>query len=373
MKQPVHTLALSLLGTLAACTGSSEEPTRALLAAAINNPSSNTYQIRFFQSSTLQPGSLEPPRRVGAWDLGEPIVTLLYRRSLGVGNDQLWVLTPSRLRRYITNNLTVNDVGTPQLDGFDEALNVDCGRGYLRQGQSRLLLVCPPATPPARPIEEYRAWLIPFTATALPAPVNFQDPNLARLRPPVRLALGPNDQLLYLTPDLLGQYDLVNLFIERSLPSSLSTFSPTDLIFANGQALGLFDDNDPVTTDTTLATWNLSPTSPVGLVRDSSIAARFFARGAPPVFVLGSGLARFEGGLQLPRERETGLSRFLRYSSAAVGIDQFLYAAQQDSPSLVVIDLTVNIANALTSTGVRFSPLGSFQERISGLAFIPVE
>jgi hypothetical protein len=369
MKQPVHTLALSLLGTLAACTGSSEEPTRALLAAAINNPSpsSNTYQIRFFQSSTLQPGSLEPPRRVGAWDLGEPIVTLLYRRSLGVGNDQLWVLTPSRLRRYNTRNLSVDDVGTPQLDGFDEALNVDCDRGYLRQGQSRILLVCPPA-PPARPIEEYQAWLIPFTASALPAPVNFQDPNLARLRPPVRLALGPNDQLLYLTPSQFGQYDFVNPFIER--PLSLSGSSPTDLIFASGLALGLFDDNNPATT---LATWNLSPTSPVGLVRDSSIAARFFAGGAPPVFVLGSGLARFEGGLQLPREAETGLSRFLPYSSATVGIDQFLYAAQQDSPFLVVIDLTVNIANNLTRVGVRSSSLGSFQERISGLAFIPVD
>jgi len=368
MKQPA--LTLSLLFALSACTGSSEEPTRALLAAAINNPSSNTYQVRFFQSSTLQPGSLEPPRRVGDWDLGEPIVTLLYRRSLGVGNDQLWVLTPSRLRRYITNNLTVNDVGTPQLDGFDEALNVDCARGYLRQGQSRILLVCPPATP-ARPIEEYRAWLIPSTATALPDPINFQDPNLVRLSTPARLTLGPNDQLLYLTPSQFGQYDFVNPFIER--PLSLSGSSPTDVIFANGLALGLFDDNDPTTTDTTLATWNLSPTGEVGLVRDSNIAARFFARGAPPVFVLGSGLARFEGGFQLPREQETGLSRFLRYSTAALGIDQFLYAAQQDSPSLIVIDLTVNIASALTSTGVRFSSLGSLQERISGLAFIPVE
>jgi len=368
MKQPA--LTLSLLFALSACTGSSEEPTRALLAAAINNPSSNTYQIRFFQSSTLQPGSLEPPRRVGAWDLGEPIVTLLYRRSLGVGNDQLWVLTPSRLRRYITNNLTVNDVGTPQLDGFDQALNVDCGRGYLRQGPSRLLLVCPPATP-ARPIEEYRAWAIPLTATALPDPINFQDSNLVSLSTPARLTLGPNDQLLCLTPSQFGQYDFVNPFIER--PLSLSGSSPTDLIFANGLALGLFDDNDPTSTDTTLATWNLSPTGEVGLVRDSSIAARFFARGAPPVFVLGSGLARFEGGLQLPREAETGLSRFLRYSTATVGIDQFLYAAQQDSPSLVVIDLTVNFASALTSAGVRSSPLGRPQERISGLAFIPVE
>ncbi|WP_027876154.1 hypothetical protein [Meiothermus cerbereus] len=368
MKQPA--LTLSLLFALSACTGSSEEPTRALLAAAINNPSGLTYQIRFFQSSTLQPGNFDPPRRVGSWDIDEPIVTLLYRRSLEQGvNDQLWVLTPSRLRRYNTRNLSVDDVGTPQLDGFDEALNVDCGRGYLRQGQSRLLLVCPPATP-ARP-EEYRAWLIPFTATALPAPVNFQDPNLVRLSTPARLTLGPNDQLLYLTPSQFGQYDFVNPFIER--PLSLSGSSPTDLIFANGLALGLFDDNDPTTTDTTLATWNLSPTGEVGLVRDSNIAARFFARGAPPVFVLGSGLARFEGGFQLPREQETGLSRFLRYSTATVGIDQFLYAAQQDSLSLVVIDLTVNIASALTSAGVRFSSLGSLQERISGLAFIPVE
>jgi hypothetical protein len=371
MNRPIQTLTLSLLCTLAACTGSSEEPTRALLAAAINNPSSNTYQVRFFQSSTLQPGNFDPPRRAGSWDIDEPIVTLLYRRSLEQGvNDQLWVLTPSRLRRYNARNLSVDDVGTPQLDGFDEALNVDCSGGYLRQGQSRILLVCPPATP-ARPIEEYRAWLIPFTATALPSPIDFLNPNLVRLSTPARLTPGPNDQLLYLTPNQFGQYDFVNPFSER--PLSLSGSSPTDLIFANGQALGLFDDNDPTTTDTTLATWNLSPTGEVGLVRDSSIAARFFARGAPPVFVLGSGLARFEGGLQLPREQETGLSRTARYSAAAVGIDQFLYTARGDGPTLVVIDLTVNIANTLTSAGVRSSLLGSFQERISGLAFIPVE
>jgi len=372
MNRPIHTLTLSLLCTLAACTGSSEEPTRALLVASVNNLSSPTYQIRFYQSSTLQPGNFDPLRLVGSWNLDEPVVTLIYRRSLGVGNDQLWVLTPSRLRRYITNNLTVDDVGTPILDGFDQALNVDCARGYLRQGQSRILLVCPPpSTTPPRPIEEYWAWLIPFTASALPAPVNFQDPYLVRLSAPARLTLGPSDQLLYLTPSQFGQYDFVNPFSEQ--PLSLSGSSPTDLIFANGLALGLFDDNDPTTSDTTLATWNLSPTGEVGLVRDSSIAARFFARGAPPVFVLGSGLARFEGSLQLPREAETGLPRFLRYSAAAVGIDQFLYAAQQDSPSLVVIDLTVNIASALTRAGVRFSPLGSGQERISGLAFIPVE
>ncbi len=371
MKRHIQTLTLGLLCTLSACTGSSEEPTRALLVVGINNPSSSTYQIRFYQSSTLQPGNFDPPRRVGSWDIGEPIVTLLYRRSLDPGvNDQLWMLTPSRLRRYSARNLSVEDVGTPQLDGFDEALNVDCGGGYLRQGQSRLLLVCPPANP-ARPIEEYRAWLIPLTATALPDPVNFQDPNLVRLSTPARLTLGPNDQLLYLTPSQFGQYDFVNPFIER--PLSLSGSSPTDLIFANGQALGLFDDNDPTTTDTTLASWNLSPTGEVGLSRDSNIAARSFARGAPPVFVLGSGLARFEGGLQLPREAETGLLRSLRYRTATVGIDQFLYAAREDSPTLVVIDLTVNIASTLTSAGVRSSSLGSFQERITGLAFIPVE
>ncbi|MFN3390690.1 MAG: hypothetical protein ACK40N_02920 [Meiothermus ruber] len=370
MKRFIQTLGLLL--TLSACTGSSEEPTRALLVASVNNPSSSTYQVRFFQSSTLQPGNFDPPRRVGSWDIGEPIITLLYRRSLGVGNDQLWVLTPSRLRRYIANNLTVDDVGTPQLDGFDEALGVDCSGGYLRQGQSSILLVCPPApTTPPRPIEEYRAWIIPFTATALPTPIDFLNPNLVRLSTPARLTLGPNDQLLYLTPTQFGQYDFVNPFIER--PLSLSTSSPSDLIFVSGQALGLFDDNDPTSTDTTLAAWNLSATGEVGLSRDSNIAARLFARGAPPVFVLGTGLARFEGGFQLPRETETGLSRARRYSTASVGIDQFLYLADLDTPTLLVIDLTVNIASALTSAGVRLSSLGSFPERITGLAFIPVE
>lgn len=374
MKQAFQTLTLGLLlTTLAACTGSSEEPTRALLVAGINNSSSNTYQIRFFQSSTLQPGNFDPPRRVGSWDLDEPIVTLLYRRSLQQGvNDQLWVLTPSRLRRYNASNLSVDDVGTPQLDGFDQALTVDCTRGYLRQGQSNVLLVCPPApaTPP-RPIEEYRAWIIPFTATALPSPIDFTDPNLVRLTAPVRLTLGQNDQLLYLTPLQFGQYDFINPFIER--PLSLTASSPTDLIFVNGQALGLFDDNDTTTTDTTLVAWNLGATSEVGFVRDSNIAARQFARGAPPVFVLGTGLARFEGGFQLPRETESGLLRTRRYSTATVGIDQFLYIADLDFPTLLVIDLTVNIANTLTSAGVRSTSLGTFQERITSLAFIPVE
>ncbi|GEM82367.1 hypothetical protein [Meiothermus hypogaeus] len=371
----INAFALPLLlglALLTACTGSSEEPTRALLVAGINTPGSNTYQIRFFQSSTLQPGNFDQPRRVGSWDLDEPIVTLLYRRSLQEGvNDQLWVLTQNRLRRYNASNLSVEDVGTPQLDGFDQATGVDCSRGYLRQGQSNVLLVCPPApaTPP-RPIEEYRAWIIPFTATALPSPIDFTNPNLVRLSAPVQLTLGQNDQLLYLTPAQFGQYDFVNPFIER--PLSL-TASPTDLIFVNGLGLGLFDDNDPTTTDTTLVSWNLSATSEVGLVQNSNIAARLFARGAPPVFVLGTGLARFEGNLQLPRETESGLLRTRRYSTATVGIDQFLYIADLDSPTLLVIDLTVNIASALTSAGVRTSSLGSFQERITSLAFIPVE
>lgn len=368
MKPLMPTLSLGLLLSLSACTGSSEEPARALLVAGINNPSNNTYELRFFQSSTLQPGNLETPRWVGSWNLDGPIVALLYRRSLGAGNDQLWVLTQSHLRRYSTNNLTLDDVGTPQLDGFNQALDVDCSGGYLRLGQSNVLLVCPPApAAPPRPIEEYRAWIIPFSATALPDPIDFRNPNLVRLSTPAQFTLGPSDQLLYLTPIQFGQYDFTNPFTER--PLSLSTSSPTDLIFVSGQALGLFDDNDPTTT---LAAWNLGATAEVGLFRDSNIAARRFAQGAPPIFVLGTGLARFEGGFQLPREAESGLSRTRRYSTATVGIDQFLYLADQDNPTLTVFDLTVSMG-ALTSAGVRFSLLGSSQERIRSLAFIPVE
>ncbi|GIW25575.1 hypothetical protein [Meiothermus sp.] len=376
MKPLAPTLFLGV-ALLAACTGSSEQPTPALLAAGVvtlsNNQPSTPAQVRFYQTSTLQPGNFDALRLVGSWNLDEPIVTLLYRRSLEQGvADQLWVLTPSRLRRYNASNLGVDDVGTPALDGFDQALPVDCSRGYLRQGQSNLLLVCPPApaTPP-RPIEEYRAWRIPFTATVLPDPLDFLDANLVRLSVPVRLTLGPSDQLLYLTPSQFGQYDFITPPIER--PLNLSASSPTDLIFA-GQALGLFDDNDPTTTDTTLVTWNLGATSEVGLVRDTNIAARQFARGAPPVFVLGTGLARFEGGFLLPRETETGLTRTLRYADAVAGLDQFLYLADASSPTVRVLDLTVNIASVLTSAGVRTTLLSSnFQERITGLAFIPVE
>ncbi len=378
--KPVHQAltTLALLALLSGCTGSSEPPLPALLAAGVvtlsNNQPSTPSQIRFYQTSTLQPGNTEAPRLVGSWNLSEPIVTLLYRRSLEPGvNDQLWVLTPSRLRRYNASNLTADDVGSGQLDGLDEALNVDCSRGYLRQGQSNLLLVCPPAPGiPPRPIEEYRAWIIPFNATQLPSPIDFLgDPNLVFLSVPFRLTLGPSDQLLYLTPGRFGRYDFVSAAVERTLPASNAV--PTDLIFVNGQALGLFDDNDTTTTDTTLVAWNLGATSEVGFVRDSNIAARQFARGAPPVFVLGTGLARFEGGFQLPRETESGLLRTRRYSTATVGIDQFLYIADLDFPTLLVIDLTVNIANTLTSAGVRSSSLGTFQERITSLAFIPVE
>lgn len=372
MRQSILLLTMGLLlAVLSACTGSREEPTRALLAASLNL-AGGTSEIRFFQSSSLQPGSLEPLRRVGSWVFSEPIVDLLYRRSLGVGNDQLWVLTPSHLRRYLTSSLTMDNVGTPQLDdGFDQALNVDCTRGYLRQGQSHVLLVCPPApaTPP-HPIEEYRAWIIPFTATALPSPVDFLDPNLVRLTTPVQLTLGPRDQLLYLTPRLFGQFDFINLPTERSLPQT--NLAPTDLILVGGLGFGLLDDSRPDTTDTTLVSWNLFPEGEVSVFTQTEIAARRFARGAPPILVFGRGLAWFEGGFQLPRAAESGLLRTRPYSTAISGIDQFLYIAQQDHPTLWVVDLTVRMDH-LTSAGVRSSWLGSLPERITGLAFIPVE
>jgi hypothetical protein len=358
-----------LLAVLPACTGSREEPARALLAASLNL-ADGTSEIRFFQSSSLQPGSFEPPRRVGSWAFGEPVVDLLYRRSLGVGNDQLWVLTPGHLRRYLTRNLGLENVGPPELDGFDQALNVECTRGYLRRGQGHVLLVCPPApaTPP-RPIEEYRAWIIPFTATELPVPVDFRDPNLVNLTTPVQLTLGLRDQLLYLTPRLIGQYDFVSPPTERMLPRT--DLFPTDLILADGQSFGLLDDSNPATTDTTLVSWNLTVTGEVARFEDINIAARSFARGAPPIVVFGVGLAQFEAGsFRLPRP-ETNL-RTPRFRAAVAGIDQFLYIAEQDRPTLWVADLTVRMDN-LTRVGVRSSSLGAFQERITGLAFVPVD
>ncbi|RDI96603.1 hypothetical protein DV704_01975 [Meiothermus sp. QL-1] len=362
---------LPLLLLLAGCTGSSEEPTRALLAVGVatltNNQPGTPAEIRFYETRTLQPGSTDPPRRVGSWPLDAAPVALFYRRSLEGGNDQLWVLTPDRLRRYNASLLRLDSVGSPSLDGLDVPLNTDCSRGYLRPGQSRLLLVCPP-TDQSRPIEAYQAWLIPYNATTLPDSINFSDPNLTRLDAPARLALGPSDQLLYLTPSQMGRYDFTNPYLERTFTRSAAT--PTDLIFAGNLALGLMDDNDPTTTDTALLTWNLNPGSEVQFFRDSNIAARRFANGAPPLLVLGTGLARFAEGFQIPPE--SVLSRNTRYLAATTAQDQFLYLTRQDSPALSVIDLTLNLAS-LSASALRTSFLGSFQERLVDLAFIPVE
>ncbi len=220
---------------------------------------------------------------------------------------------------------------------------------------------------PPRPIEEYQAWIIPFTATELPAPVNFQD--LVHLTTPVQLTLGLRDQLLYLTPRLIGQYDFVNRPTERPLPRT--DLFPTDLILADGLGFGLLDDSNPVTTDTTVVSWNLTVTGEVARFEDINIAARSFAGGAPPIVVFGRGLAQFEAGsFRLPRS-ETNLRTFT-YRTAVAGIDQFLYIAERDRPTLWVADLTVRMDN-LTTAGVRSSSLGIFGERITGLAFIPVD
>jgi hypothetical protein len=360
-----------LLAVLPACTGSREEPARALLAASLNL-ADGTSEVRFFQSSSLQPGSFEPPRRVGSWAFGEPVVDLLYRRSLGVGNDQLWVLTPGHLRRYLTRNLGLENVGPPELDGFDQALNVDCARGYLRRGQGHVLLVCPPplATPP-RLIGEYQAWRIPFGATALPDPIDFRGPRLAHLTTPARFALDINDHLLYLTRTQFGWFNLRDQLVERPLPQP--NLLPSDLVLAVNHGLGLLDDGDDRTTDTTLVSWNLSETGEVVPFPDGNIAARSFARGAPPIVVFGRGLAQFEAGsFRLPRPETNLRTPMARFRTAVAGIDQFLYIAERDRPTLWVADLTVRMDN-LTTAGVRSSSLGIFGERITGLAFIPVD
>ncbi|RIH86625.1 hypothetical protein Mlute_01195 [Meiothermus luteus] len=362
-------LLLVFLGmVLTACTGSSEEPIRALLAVGVVNQSSQASEVRFYLSRTLQPGVGESPRLVGSWPLDEPLVDFLYRRSLEGGNDQLWVLTSNRLRRYNTGLLRTSSVGSPTLDGFDQALPSGCSQGYLRAGQSHLLLVCPPSEP-SRPIGNYQAWRIPYNATALPDPIDFLEPNLVRLDVPARLALGPGDQLLYLTPSQMGRYDFVNPYLERTFARS-GAF-PTDLIYTSNLALGLLDDNDSTTTDTTLLAWNLEATSGPSFNPNSNLAARDFARGAPPIFVLGTGLARFDGGFQLAPE--SVLSRSIAYRSGVAAQDQFLYLAQQNAPTLTVIDLTLNFAS-LTSAALRSSTIsGNFQERLVALAFIPVE
>lgn len=378
---------LLLLGlALASCTGSTEDPIRALLALASNSAVGSTYQIVFYATSTLQPGDFSTPPQVGSWAFEEPLVDIHYQRNLtDPTNNKLWVLSKTRLRRYSTTGLTSTNVGSPTPDGFDQALGVDCSRGYLRPGGNQLLVVCPrldtSTSPPSESLTELpTAWLIsdinnPTLDPAAPLTLTGFG-GLDKI--PVRLTLTGTNQIIYLTPGFIGtgtnisdtttQRSLRSLSTPPSLdavPRELTAVTETSNVIRVYGLMSSASNNE-----TYGLIWDLS-SNPVPF-KDTAIKATQIAPGAPPVMFFGRGLGRLESGaIQLPPASLGLLSP--EFSAGVVGLDQFFYVAQKDSSILWVLDL-FGPTKDLTTSGIRPINLDTTgQLRGVSLAFIPVE
>ena len=378
----IHLLLLGL--ALASCTGSTEEPIRALLAVASNSAIAPTYEVIFYRSSTLQPGDFTTPPQVGKWALDEPIVDIRYQRNLtDPTNNKFWILSKTKLRRYSTTGLSITNVGSPTPDGFDQALNVDCSKGYLRLGGNQLLVVCPKldgSSPPNESLTDLpSAWII----------TDINNPTLDPSTPltltgfggldkiPVRITLTATNQLIYLTPGFIGLgSNITDATTQKSLraladpprteavPRELIALTDTSNVI---RAYGLMASN---TSETYGLSWDLSG-NPVPF-RDALTRVTQIAPGAPPVMLFGRGLGRLEGNaLQLPPQ--SLISPSIEFSAGVVGLDQFLYITQKDRSILWVLDL-FGPTKDLTASGIRQINLDTTDQlRGVSLAFIPVE
>ncbi|MDX2006951.1 MAG: hypothetical protein SFU83_17075 [Meiothermus sp.] len=364
--------------------------------SAPNTPTNpgQRYEVRFYPSNPLQPGNVGSPlpQTIPAWNIGEPLVALLYRRD-SAGGEQLWVLTERSLRRY-RSDFTFDEQGVPQVgtpaerEQYNQPLQtttganttpVACQGGYIRTGVANFLVVCPPQRAADQASVLPTAWRIPYTAAnePLPAPIDLSAfvGNL-----PLRLALaqdrrGQPDQLLYLTPRQIGIAFLdtgPNLTEALNLPANLTNqnTAPSDLTLSpSNTALGLLAP--PNTGGTLLLTWTLQAANnpnPVSL--ENTLATRLngtrFAgataatAGSSPVHVLGQSFARLENNaLQLPPEN---LNLSLGYTAGLAATDQFLYLTSSQNATLTVVDLQIPTPN-LTNT--------SFQQNFLSLQSIP--
>ncbi|MBF6596479.1 MAG: hypothetical protein IVW51_18790 [Thermaceae bacterium] len=414
-------LGLVLLVLLSACTGSQTDTITAVLAVAANvsTATGSVGLIRFYDTSRLQPGSGASSsgcqktsqqdsvcQLVWTWTLDQPIVALFYQRSTQATQpDQLWVLTPSQLRRYATTGFTTNPASAPPLPTNTVTtpdLNTDCNQGYLRQGSSKLLLVCP-TTNPNQPLALPSAWIIDLNNPSLDPTANpaLNLSSLSSVVAPLRLTLDNQDRLIYLGPQQIGiGQDLTDTTKFRSLVGlanrpTTTTEVPSDLAVVVDNktnlatAYGLFADPTSGDLATYLLTWDLSstPTFIPAPTPDVSLSANFFAAGGLPLVVLGrpvcnpacsttngKALARFDGAFKLPPI--TVLDRSSQYSAAVLGLDQYLYAAQYipgvGGSTLRVLDF-FGPTESLTPIGLASLTLDPVANATTvALAYVPV-
>lgn len=411
---------LLLLTILSSCTGSKTDEASAVLSVAVNPPAgvAGAPLIRFYDTASLTPGgSSFAARKVSEWalDVGDPIVATLYQPNIqGGAGDQLWVLTQKQLRRYSTAGFNTggtfpafppppNAVTSPVLGA-----GVDCSRGYLRLGANFLLVVCPPPDPlDPNSTNLPVAWRVdlknPTLDPATNPPLNLI--NLATLTP-LRLTIDNQDRLLYLGRTTIGigltrtTNDIFQNFTfglpsgptgSNSAPSDFAVL--TDTRSNTTTAYGLYKDPNGTDNATRLLTWDLGgpPTFVAPPTPETNLSARFFAAGGPPPVVLGgptngtnnttngNGLARFDGAYKRPPFTPTNpvLDPNLQYSSAVLGLDQYLYAAQfvpgvaGGIPTLWVLDFFGPTENLTTGGRIAFA-LDTTNVSVPALAYVPI-
>ncbi|MCL6525531.1 MAG: hypothetical protein K6T57_01490 [Thermaceae bacterium] len=415
--KPYAWMFLLALAFLPSCTGSTTDEIAAVLAVAVAPPSSAP-QIRFYDTSRLQPGSgasISGCQKTSAqdsvcqlvwsWTLDQPIVSVLYQRGLqGGAGDQLWVLTASDLRRYSATGFTTNPAAAPPLPANTldtPGLGVNCSQGYLRLGSSTLLVVCPPTDPTSTALPT--AWQVNLNTPTLNPSINPPlDLSALAAFTPLRLSLDNQDRLLYLSRQTIGigtTRGSTDVFRDLTTLAGRpgATAVPSDFIFLTdtrsntSTAYGLYDDPIGGDPNTYLLSWDLSSTpsftpspTPIPPSTEVPFSANTFATGGPPLVVFGSpvctgttcsatngrGLARFDGGYKLPPANL--LSRSLQYSSAVLGLDRYLYAAQANSSFLRVLDF-FGPTESLTASGLNTLTLDPQANAPTvALAYIPV-
>ena len=295
-------LAGASLLALAGCTGTFEELPPALLVVGTAN------ELRFVEAASIQPGNEIPPYNlVAQWPIEGGVVGLL--RPLD--RSELWVLGPNRLTVYSTAGLTATSSNFPNpvvLNSLEVPAN--CSRGYLREGQANLLLVC-----------GIDVWLVPYNQPAL----NKQ--TTTGLPETTLYALGPEDAVLYLTDNTLslGLVSPVQTTVDN--PTNLTA---RDLVYEpfSGKAYALFSENF----DTLTARWVPAADQKTSVQRVDLIDLGSLAAGRYGVVAYGAGgMARVdELNLGAPGPYRLGLS----------GPAGFIYLVKNDL--IEVFDLLTN-------------------------------
>ena len=286
-----------LLIALAGCTGTSEPPTPAWLAIGSGK------QVDFYDANGFRPLGSDPAL-AQSWTLDDNLADLLFF------DKRLWLLLPDRLVALPVQKIQ----GPPEFTVELEFPNgTDCSQGTLKAGEEKVLAICAQT---------------PFAATIgsleeLPTPALRDDPLYA---------LGPDDDLIYITNEEVGVYwdpDEDDETLELDLEYQDLDLQDFSYDFAGSQGYALLtegsglaavarllpvrirtflDDPPAISTDPTV---DIEEFEPEKLVLNQEVIIAF-----------GKGFARFK-----PSASDV-FDSTLSYSAGIVGGDGFVYLAR---------------------------------------------